>query len=199
MDSDHAMRKEKNVKKGLFKLGKTGRLVAETSQPKSLHLPHPSKRTGEPIATMATVNLRFDPASPEDVPPQLDSIVSKLKVYTFFGAAPYRVAPKPTSATPGPLCTAFTRKTLLCLHGACRPSHGSAMTDHDVRVVQRPRISHVDHRHSRLLPPRQYWNRLAPIWQDRHSTLHLFWSRLHFRMHLAVIDPKCSSQHSIHA
>lgn len=94
MDPEHAMRKEKNVKKGLFKLGKTGRLVAETSQPKSLHLPHPSKRTGEPIATMATVNLRFDPASPEDVPPQLDSIVSKLKVFTFFGAAPYRVAPE---------------------------------------------------------------------------------------------------------
>lgn len=94
LESDHALRKEKNVKKGLFKIGKTGRLVAETTQPKSLHLPHPSKRTGEPIATMATVNLRFDPASPEDVPPQLDSIASKLKVYTFFGAAPYKIAPE---------------------------------------------------------------------------------------------------------
>lgn len=94
LESDHVMRKEKNVKKGLFKIGKTGRLVAETTQPKSLHLPHPSKRTGEPIATMATVNLRFDPASLEDVPPLLDSIVSKLKVYTFFGAAPYKAIPE---------------------------------------------------------------------------------------------------------
>lgn len=94
LESDHVMRKEKNVKKGLFKISKTGRLVAETAQPKSLHLPHPSKRTSEPIATMATVNLRFDPASPEDVPPQLDSIVSKLKVYTFFGAAPYKAIPE---------------------------------------------------------------------------------------------------------
>ncbi|KEF56926.1 uncharacterized protein A1O9_07116 [Exophiala aquamarina CBS 119918] len=94
MDSDHAMRKEKNVKKGFFKIGKTGRLVAETTQPKSLHLPHPSKRTGEPVSTMATINLRFDPASPEDVPPLLDSIVSKLRVYTFFGAAPYKAIPE---------------------------------------------------------------------------------------------------------
>jgi len=94
LESDHVMRKEKNVKKGFFKIGKTGRLVAETNQPKSLHLPHPSKRTGETIATMATVNLRFDPATPEEVPPLLDSIVSKLKVYTFFGAAPYKAIPE---------------------------------------------------------------------------------------------------------
>ncbi|KIW70052.1 hypothetical protein PV04_02363 [Phialophora macrospora] len=94
MESDHIMRKEKSVKKGLFKIGKVGRLTAETTQPKSLRLPHPQKRQTEPVSTVATINLRFDPASPDDLPPQLDSIVSKLKVHTFFGAAPHRVIPE---------------------------------------------------------------------------------------------------------
>jgi hypothetical protein len=94
-EAEHVLRKEKNVKRGLFKIGKTGRLTAETSQPRSLRLPHPrNKRQGEPVASMATVNLRFDPQAAEDVPPQLDSIVSKLKVRTFFGAAPYTVLPE---------------------------------------------------------------------------------------------------------
>jgi hypothetical protein len=93
-DSDWVMRAEKSVRKGLFKIGKVGRLTAETCQPKSLQLPHPQKRLTEPISTMATINLRFDPASPDDVPPQLDSIASKIKVYTFFGAAPYRSIPE---------------------------------------------------------------------------------------------------------
>ena len=93
-ESDYVMRKEKSVKKGLFKIGKVGRLTAETTQPRSLRLPHPQKRQIEPVSTMAIINLRFDPASPDDLPPQLDSIVSKLKVYTFFGAAPYKVIPE---------------------------------------------------------------------------------------------------------
>ncbi|KAK5399940.1 hypothetical protein LTR06_011402 [Exophiala xenobiotica] len=96
-NSDHALRKEKSVRKGLFRVGKTtGRLIAETTQPKSLRLPHPrrARQTSEPVATMATINFRFDPSSPEEVPPQLDSITSKLKVYTFFGAAPYRILPE---------------------------------------------------------------------------------------------------------
>jgi len=92
--SDYILRKEKTVKKGLFKIGKIGRLTAETSQPRSLHLPHPRhSRSRESISTMTTVNLRFDPHTPEDLPPQLDSIVSKLRVYTFFGAAPFRYLP----------------------------------------------------------------------------------------------------------
>ncbi|KAK5328538.1 hypothetical protein LTR93_002323 [Exophiala xenobiotica] len=92
--SDHVTRKEKSVKKGLFKIGKTGRLTAETTQPRSLRLPHPKRRQLEPVASMATVNLRFDPLTPQDIPPQLDSITSKLKVYTFFGAAPFKALPE---------------------------------------------------------------------------------------------------------
>ncbi|KAJ9623000.1 hypothetical protein H2204_011258 [Knufia peltigerae] len=93
--SDHVMRKEKSVRKGLLKFGKTGYLAAETTQPKSLRLPHPRRtRQTEPVASMATINLRFDPCTPDDVPPQLDSITSKLKVYTFFGAAPFKLLPE---------------------------------------------------------------------------------------------------------
>ncbi|KIW11274.1 hypothetical protein PV08_10574 [Exophiala spinifera] len=93
--SDHAMRKETSVRKGLLKLGKTGYLAAETTQPKSLRLPHPKRtRQTEPVASMATINLRFDPRTPDDVPPQLQSITSKLKVYTFFGAAPFKLLPE---------------------------------------------------------------------------------------------------------
>jgi hypothetical protein len=94
--SDYALRKEKPVKKGLFKLGKVGRISAETVQPKSLRLPHPQKRISdsEPVSTVATVNLRFDPATLDDQPPQLGSINTKLRIYTFFGAAPYRVLPE---------------------------------------------------------------------------------------------------------
>jgi hypothetical protein len=92
--SDYVLRKEKSVKKGLFKIGKIGRLTAETSQPKSLRLPHPSKRQTEPITTIAMIGLRFDPASQDDMPPSLDCISSKLKVHTFFGAAPYRTLPE---------------------------------------------------------------------------------------------------------
>jgi hypothetical protein len=90
---DYILRKERNVKKGLFKFGKTGRLTAETTQPRSLQIPHPSKHSIEPVTTMTTVNLRFDPQTADDQPPQLGSIVAKLRVYTFFGAAPYKSIP----------------------------------------------------------------------------------------------------------
>jgi len=90
---DYTLRKERNVKKGLFKFGKIGRLTAETTQPRSLRIPHPSKHCTEPVTTMTTVNLRFDPQTADDQPPQLGSIVAKLRVYTFFGAAPYKSIP----------------------------------------------------------------------------------------------------------
>jgi hypothetical protein len=93
-DSWYMMRREKGVKKGLFKLGKVGRITAEATQPKSFRLPHPQKRTAEPVSTNTSINLRFDPLSEEDQPPALGSILSKLRVYTFFGAAPYRIIPE---------------------------------------------------------------------------------------------------------
>ena len=94
--AEQVLRKEKPVKKGLFKIGKVGRITAETAQPKSLRLPHPQKRIteSEPVTTMATINLRFDPATQDDQPPQLDNIRTKIRIFTFFGAAPYKLIPE---------------------------------------------------------------------------------------------------------
>jgi hypothetical protein len=86
--ADYALRRCKSIKTGLFKFTSIGELTAETSQPRSLHLPHPRSISNEPVTTMTIVNLRFDPVNIGDQPPQLRSIVSKLKIYTFFSAAP---------------------------------------------------------------------------------------------------------------
>jgi hypothetical protein len=92
-DSLYMMRRERNVKKGLFKIGKVGRITAETNQPRSFRLPHPSKKITDPITTTTTLTLRFDPATEADQPPALGSIASKMRAYSFFGAAPYRIIP----------------------------------------------------------------------------------------------------------
>ncbi|RMZ78425.1 hypothetical protein DV738_g3938, partial [Chaetothyriales sp. CBS 135597] len=93
-NSDYCLRRAKIVKKGFLKFGKLGTLTAETVQPKSLHLPHPSKPITEPITTMTTVRLRFDPMTADEQPPQLGTLVTKLRIHTFFGAAPYRILPE---------------------------------------------------------------------------------------------------------
>jgi hypothetical protein len=90
---EYELRKEKDVKKGLFKIGKIGRLSAETTQPRGLRLPAPRMKSIVPISTMATISLRFDPYGSNDQPPTLGSVVSKLRAATFFGATPYRRFP----------------------------------------------------------------------------------------------------------
>jgi hypothetical protein len=92
--SDYVMRSEKSVRKGLLKIARMGRLTAETSQPRSLRIPYAKTRSTEPVASIATVNLRFDPLTTDEQPPQLESVVSKLKCYTFFGAGPYKIIPE---------------------------------------------------------------------------------------------------------
>ncbi|KAI4240638.1 MAG: hypothetical protein L6R40_005005 [Gallowayella cf. fulva] len=93
---DYRLRKEKPIKKGTFQK-KIGDLVMEAAQPPSLHLPPPRTENPCPITTMATVNLRFDPASPEDQPPRLKSLVTKLKIGTFFASKPVRDIPNRSS------------------------------------------------------------------------------------------------------
>jgi hypothetical protein len=93
-NNDFTMRKEKRIRKGLFNIGKkTGCLTAEAAQPNSFRLPPPTKQTQEPVSTVATINLRFDPQNADDQPPELGSIVSKLRAHTFFGAAPFKCMP----------------------------------------------------------------------------------------------------------
>ena len=98
-NKDFELRKEKDVKKGLFK-GKMGRITAEAPQPSGFRLPALKNRSACPISTITTVNLRFDPVDDKAQPPPLGSIVSKLRTQTFFGSLPFRVIPSRSSIIP---------------------------------------------------------------------------------------------------
>lgn len=95
-NKDFELRKEKDVKKGMFK-GKLGRMTAQAPQPSGFRLPALRHRSSCPISTMTTVNLRFDPVDDKVQPPPLGSIVSKLRVQTFFGSVPFRMLPSKSS------------------------------------------------------------------------------------------------------
>ncbi|KAK4990610.1 hypothetical protein LTR50_002466 [Elasticomyces elasticus] len=88
--SDYHLRKEKNIKKGVFK-GKLGVLVMEAAQPKSLRLQVPENDAS--TTTMVTVKLRFDPREESSQPPRLGSLVSKLKIATYFATKAFRNYP----------------------------------------------------------------------------------------------------------
>lgn len=90
---DYRLRKEKPLKKGTFQK-RIGTLVMESAQPRSLHLPPLRSENPGPVTTMATIRLRFDPASSEAQPPRLGSLVTKLKVATFYASKPMRDIPK---------------------------------------------------------------------------------------------------------
>lgn len=93
-DDDYTLRKEKDVRKGLLKLGKIGRLVAEASQPRSLQL-HPLRSTDtSPVTTFTTISLRFDPACPDQLPPSLGNCTTKLMISTCFGASAFPWIPR---------------------------------------------------------------------------------------------------------
>lgn len=87
LKDDYRLRKEKEIKKGMFK-GKLGCLTMESSQPKSLRLPPLKSKSSCPVTTMATVNVRFDPADESAQPPTLSSLSTKLKVATYFASVP---------------------------------------------------------------------------------------------------------------
>ena len=100
LKDDYRPRKEKEIKRGMFKGGKLGCLIMESSQPKSLrlpplrsasspkHTPSSAYSSCPPVTTMATVNLRFDPTDPSSPPPKLSTLTTKLKVATFFSSTP---------------------------------------------------------------------------------------------------------------
>lgn len=100
LKDDYRTRKEKEIRRGMFKGGKLGCLIMESSQPKSLrlpplrstsspkHIPSSAYSSCPPVTTMATVNLRFDPTDPSSPPPKLSTLTTKLKVATFFSSTP---------------------------------------------------------------------------------------------------------------
>ncbi|CAI7661507.1 hypothetical protein PCG10_004702 [Penicillium crustosum] len=87
-------RKEKSVKRGTLR-GKLGHIVASSSQPKPIQLLPPDGEPTDTVSTVATVNLRFDPVGDEQ-PPPLGTMTSKLRVNTFFSAAPWDDFPSTT-------------------------------------------------------------------------------------------------------
>ena len=93
---DYKLRKEKDIKKGMFK-GRLGRLSIESTQPQSLRLPSVRNEDSRPTTTMATVNLRFDPTSETSCPPRLNQLNTKVKVSTYFSSVPNREIPKKSS------------------------------------------------------------------------------------------------------
>lgn len=94
-NTSYITRKEKTVRKGMFKIGKRlGRLTAEVSQPRSLRIPHGARKGTAPITTMTAIRLRFDPATAQEQPPHLANLAARLKVYTFYGATSYKVLPE---------------------------------------------------------------------------------------------------------
>jgi len=93
---DYRLRKEKDIKKGMFK-GRLGRLSMVSAQPKSLRLPSVRCGGSRSTTTMATVNLRFDPTSETSGPPRLSQLNTKIKVSTFFASTPMRDIPTKAS------------------------------------------------------------------------------------------------------
>lgn len=96
LQDDYRLRKEKTIKKGLFK-SKLGCLVMESVQPSSLRLPPLRSNSDSPVTTMATVNVRFDPADETSQPPRLNTLQAKLKVATFFASVPLQEIPRKSS------------------------------------------------------------------------------------------------------
>ena len=92
LNDDYKLRKEKPIKKGFLK-PKLGRLVIQSTQPTSLRLPPVRSETEAPVTTMATVNVRFDPADESCQPPRLNNLQAKLKVATYYSSVPMRSLP----------------------------------------------------------------------------------------------------------
>ncbi len=96
LKDDYNLRKEKCIKKGVFK-GLLGTLVMESVQPSSLRL-HPVRSdSGGPVTTMANVYVRFDPVNEDARPPQLNTLQTKMKVATFYASVPQREIPTKSS------------------------------------------------------------------------------------------------------
>ena len=92
LNNDYKLRKEKTIKKGFLK-PKLGRLVIQSAQPTSLRLPPVRSETEASVTTMATVNVRFDPADESCQPPRLNNLQTKLKVATYYASVPMRSLP----------------------------------------------------------------------------------------------------------
>lgn len=97
-DKTFTMTKMKKLKKGVFK-GKLGKITVSASQPRSFMHPPPPARDN-PITTMVTLQLRFDPCEPNSQPPRLGTLASKLQATTSYGTRPTNELPGLAAPTP---------------------------------------------------------------------------------------------------
>jgi hypothetical protein len=95
-DRDFRPRQEKAIRKGLFK-GKLGTLTAQSAQPKALVIPGARTVNDGSITTKAKILLRFDPTDEQNTPPRLGSLVTKIKVSTYYASAPRANYPSRTT------------------------------------------------------------------------------------------------------
>lgn len=91
-------KKEKCVKRGFLR-GTLGRLTASSIQPKPIQLLAPNCEKRDTVNSVAKIQLRFDPANNEQ-PPRLGSLVSKLRVSTFYSATPWEDFPSQSGNIP---------------------------------------------------------------------------------------------------
>ncbi|KAK7432640.1 hypothetical protein QQZ08_000848 [Neonectria magnoliae] len=83
-DERYHISKTKTIRKNLFS-AKQGKLSATAVQPSAIMLSADALRASE---SLMTINLDFDPASPDAVPPKINSVTAKLQATTFFSNAP---------------------------------------------------------------------------------------------------------------
>ncbi|BCR82737.1 arrestin (or S-antigen), N-terminal domain protein [Aspergillus chevalieri] len=85
----YCVRKEKDLRRGWTR-AKRGRLVVSTAQPKPLVSNHGGE---ESVNSVATLDLRFEPVTEDEAPPQLGTVWTKVTASTFYGAQPWRDFP----------------------------------------------------------------------------------------------------------
>ncbi|KAJ5220466.1 hypothetical protein N7468_009670 [Penicillium chermesinum] len=95
-NANYWLKKEKSVKRGFLR-SKLGRMTASSTQPNPVQLLPPD--CDQRVSTVANVKLRFDPVSDEQ-PPMLGSLVSRLRVNTFYSATPWEDFPSQSGSVP---------------------------------------------------------------------------------------------------
>lgn len=90
-DDEYVIRKEKAIRKNML-LSKTGTLIVEAQQPVAIQVSSYNNPEAQ-YDTLAHIFLRFDPADERPQPPKLSSVMSKLKVSTYFGCGARRCFP----------------------------------------------------------------------------------------------------------
>ncbi|KAK6520294.1 hypothetical protein TWF506_000570 [Arthrobotrys conoides] len=90
-DNTFVLKKEKEVRKGLFK-GKLGRLIVQADPPRPMeNKSHDSKHRA---STTASLNLTFIPTDDATEPPKLGNVTTKLKYRTFYSTKSINIIPQ---------------------------------------------------------------------------------------------------------